>query len=217
MGVDMMRTLNILVVDDHAVVREGLKRILEESGEFIVAAEAASVAAASEWLRKRAFDLVLLDLSLPERSGLELLQMIKRDTPRLPVLVLSAYGDDHYAVRAMKDGADGYLNKEGAADSLIAAIRKVANGRKFVTPELAERLALEIRARDNAPVHETLSHRELDVLKLIARGISLKSIAEQFHISAKTVSTYRARIIEKTGLDSNAALTRYMVENRLLD
>jgi DNA-binding NarL/FixJ family response regulator len=213
----MMRTLGILVVDDHAVVREGLKRILEESGEFVVAAEAANVAEATEWLRKRTFDLVLLDLSLPQRSGLELLRMIKRETPRLPVLVLSAYADDHYAVRAMRDGADGYLNKESAADSLVAAIRKVATGRKFVTPELAERLALEIGARDNAPVHETLSHRELDVLKLIARGISLKSIAAQFHISAKTVSTYRARIIEKTGLASNAALTRYMVENRLLD
>jgi len=204
-------------VDDHAVVREGLKRILEEQDDCVVAAEASNVPEACAWLRKRSFDLVLLDLSLPQRNGLELLKMIKKDTPRLPVLVLSAYGEDHYAVRALKDGADGYLNKESAAESLIAAVRKVASGGKFLTATLAERLALEIGAQDNAFLHESLSHRELSVLKLIARGNSLKSIAAQFHISAKTVTTYRARIMEKTGLASNAALTRYMLENQLLD
>ena len=184
----MRRVLSILVVDDHAVVREGLKRILEEQDDCVVTAEAANVPEACAWLRKRSFDLVLLDLSLP-----------------------------HYAVRALKDGADGYLNKESAAESLIAAVRKVASGGKFLTPTLAERLALEIGTQDNASLHESLSHRELSVLKLIARGNSLKSIAEQFHISAKTVTTYRARIMEKTGLASNAALTRYMLENQLLD
>jgi len=204
-------------VDDHAVVREGLKRILEEQDDCVVAAEASNVPEACAWLRKRSFDLVLLDLSLPQRNGLELLKMIKKDTPRLPVLVLSAYGEDHYAVRALKDGADGYLNKESAAESLIAAVRKVASGGKFLTATLAERLALEIGTQDNAFLHESLSHRELSVLKLIARGNSLKSIAAQFHISAKTVTTYRARIMEKTGLASNAALTRYMLENQLLD
>ena len=213
----MRRVLSILVVDDHAVVREGLKRILEEQDDCVVAAEASNVPEACAWLRKRSFDLVLLDLSLPQRNGLELLKMIKKDTPRLPVLVLSAYGEDHYAVRALKDGADGYLNKESAAESLIAAVRKVASGGKFLTATLAERLALEIGTQDNAFLHESLSHRELSVLKLIARGNSLKSIAAQFHISAKTVTTYRARIMEKTGLASNAALTRYMLENQLLD
>src|SRR5215813_8252662 len=202
-GRSMRRVLSILVVDDHAVVREGLKRILEEQDDCVVAAEASNVPEACAWLRKRSFDLVLLDLSLPQRNGLELLKMIKKDTPRLPVLVLSAYGEDHYAVRALKDGADGYLNKESAAESLIAAVRKVASGGKFLTATLAERLALEIGAQDNAFLHESLSHRELSVLKLIARGNSLKSIAAQFHISAKTVTTYRARIMEKTGLASN--------------
>jgi DNA-binding NarL/FixJ family response regulator len=213
----MKHSLDILVVDDHAVVREGLKRILEECDDCVVAAEAANVPDACAWLRKRSFDLILLDLSLPQRNGLELLKMVKKDMPRLPVLVLSAYGEEHYAVRALKDGADGYLNKESAAALLISAIRKVASGGKFLTPALAERLALEIGTRNNAPLHESLSHRELGILKLIARGISLKNIAEQFHISAKTVTTYRARIIEKTGLASNAALTRYMLENQLLD
>lgn len=213
----MTHKLEILVVDDHAVVREGLKRILEEYDDCVVAAEAGNVPDACAWLRKRTFDLILLDLSLPQRNGLELLKLVKRDWPRVRVLVLSAYGEDHYAVRSLKEGADGYLNKESAADSLIGAVRKVASGGKYLTPALAERLALEIGTRTDAPVHEALSHRELGILKLIAQGISLKSIAEQFHISAKTVTTYRARIIEKTGLATNAALTRYMLENQLLD
>jgi DNA-binding NarL/FixJ family response regulator len=213
----MKHTLDILVVDDHVVVREGLKRILAECDDCVVAAEAANVPDACAWLRKRSFDLILLDLSLPQRNGLELLQMVKKESPRVRVLVLSAYGEDHYAVRALKEGADGYLNKESAAQSLIAAVRKVASGGKYLTPALAERVAFAIGTRDDAPLHESLSHRELGILKLIARGISLKSIAAQFNISAKTVTTYRARIIEKTGLSNNAALTRYMLENQLLD
>jgi DNA-binding NarL/FixJ family response regulator len=209
--------LQILVVDDHVVVREGLKRILHECDDCVVAAEAGNVADALVWLRKRAFDLVLLDISLPERTGLELLKTIKRELPSLPVLVLSAYAEDHYAVRAFKDGADGYLNKQSAMDSLIVAIRKVAAGGKFLTPALAERIALELGTREGRAVHETLSERELAILKLIARGLSLKDIAERLHISPKTVTTYRARILEKTGLASNAELTRYMLENNLLD
>ena len=209
--------LEILVVDDHVVVREGLKRILHECDDCIVAAEAGTVADALARLRRRAFDLVLLDISLPERTGFELLKTIKKESPGLPVLVLSAYAEDHYAVRAFKEGADGYLNKQSAMDSLIGAIRKVASGGKYLTPALAERIALELRARDDRPLHETLSDRELAILKLIARGLSLKDIAERLHISPKTVTTYRARILEKTGLASNAELTRYMLENNLLD
>jgi DNA-binding NarL/FixJ family response regulator len=213
----MRNRLEILVVDDHLVVREGLKRILQEAEGCVVAAEAANVSEALTWLRKRPFDLVLLDISLPEKTGFELLETIKKELPRLPVLVLSAYRDDHYAVRAFKQGADGFLNKESASDSLIAAIRKVAAGGKYLTPALAERIALEISVRDDGPVHETLSHREFEVLKMIARGASLKHVGERLHISPKTVTTYRARIIEKTGLGNNAELTRYMLENNLLD
>ena len=213
----MGKRLEILVVDDHLVVREGLKRILEECDDFVVAAAASSVNEALAWLRKRHFDLVLLDISLPEKTGLELLKTIKKDLPRLPVLILSAYREDHYAVRAMKEGADGYLNKESASDSLIAAVRKVASGGKYLTPAVAERILLEISVRDDVPVHESLSDREFEVMKMIARGQSLKRVGEHLHISPKTVTTYRARIIQKTGLGSNAALTRYMLENNLLD
>jgi DNA-binding NarL/FixJ family response regulator len=209
--------LEILVVDDHAVVREGLKRILDECDECVIAAEAGTVGEALVWLRQRTFDLVLLDISLPERTGLELLKTIKKELPSLPVLVLSAYAEDYYAVRAFKDGADGYLNKQSAMDSLIVAIRKVASGGKYLTPALAERIALEIGTRADRAAHETLSDREFEILKLIARGLSLKDIAERLHISPKTVTTYRARILEKTGLMSNAELTRYMLENNLLD
>jgi DNA-binding NarL/FixJ family response regulator len=213
----MGKRLEILVVDDHLVVREGLKRILDECEEFVVAAEASNVNEALTWLRKRHFDLVLLDISLPEKTGLDLLKAIKKDLPRLPVLILSAYREDHYAVRAMKEGADGYLNKESASESLIAAARKVASGGKYLTPSLAERILLEISVRDDVPVHESLSDREFEVMKMIARGQSLKRVGEHLHISPKTVTTYRARIIQKTGLGNNAALTRYMLENKLLD
>jgi len=208
--------LEILVVDDHLVVREGLKRILAECDDCMVAAEAGTVADALVWLRSRSFDLVLLDISLPERTGLDLLRTIKAEWPRLPVLMLTAHAEDHYAVRAFKEGADGYLNKQTAMDSLVTAIRKVAAGGKYLTPALAERIATEIGARNERPPHATLSQRELQILKLIARGASLKDIAAQLHISAKTVTTYRARILDKTGLTSNAELTRYVVENDLL-
>ena len=213
----MGRKMDILVVDDHLVVREGLKRILQECDDCTVTAEAGNVADALAWLRRSRFDVVLLDLSLPERSGLDLLKTIKKELPRLPVLVLSAYREEHYAVRALKDGADGYLNKESASESLIAAIRKVASGGKYLSAALAERIALEIGTRHDRALHEALSDREFEILKLIARGASLKEIAEHLHISPKTVTTYRARILEKTGLASNAELTRYMVENNLLD
>ncbi len=213
----MHRRYEILIVDDHVVVREGIKRILDGVDDCAIVAEAANVNEALSWLRKRAFDLVLLDISLPQRTGLELLRLIKRDQPRLPVLMLSAYSEDHYALRAFKEGADGYLNKESASDSLIGAIRKVAAGGKYVTPSLAERIATDIQVRIAAPVHTMLSEREFAVLKLIASGASLKRVGEQLHISPKTVTTYRARIMQKTGFASNAELTRYMLENNLLD
>jgi DNA-binding NarL/FixJ family response regulator len=212
-----MKTLEILVVDDHTVVREGLKRILQRCEDCVVAAEAQTAAEALGWLRKRSFDLVLLDISLPGGSGLELLKTVKKELPKLPILILSAYAEDHYAVRAFKDGADGYLNKESAPQLLIAAIRKVAAGGKYLSPALAERIALEMGTPVDGALHEQLSDREFEILRLIARGKSLKDIGQQLHISPKTVTTYRARIIEKTGLASNAEFTRYMLENKLLD
>lgn len=211
----MSRT-RILIVDDHAIVREGLKRILQQVSDFEIAGEATSVPDALSIIRAQHFDLTILDISLPNRSGLELLKLIKVDLPRHPVLVLSAYAEDHYAIRALKDGADGYLNKASAPELLVQAIRKVLSGGKYVSPALAERIAMEIGGRSDRPVYETLSDREFEILKLLATGLSVKVIGEQLNISPKTVSTYRARIVEKTGLHSNAELARYVMENNLL-
>ena len=212
----MARRIEIIIVDDHAVVREGLKRILSTFDDIAICGEAANAPDALVELRRRSFDLLLLDVSLPGRTGLELLKMIKAELPTLPVLILSAYTEDQYAVRALRDGADGYLNTESAPDLLVTAIRKVASGGKYVSPAMAERLALEISVPSDKPVHEALSEREFVVLRLIASGKSLNQIAEALSISPKTVSTYRARIIEKTGLRTNAELIRYALEQRLL-
>ena len=212
----MARRIEIIIVDDHAVVREGLKRILSTFDDIAICGKAANAPDALVELRRRSFDLLLLYVSLPGRTGLELLKMIKAELPTLPVLILSAYTEDQYAVRALRDGADGYLNKESAPDLLVTAIRKVASGGKYVSPAMAERLALEISVPSDKPVHEALSEREFVVLRLIASGKSLNQIAEALSISPKTVSTYRARIIEKTGLRTNAELIRYALEQRLL-
>jgi DNA-binding NarL/FixJ family response regulator len=212
----LTRKLSLMVVDDHAIVREGLKRIVNAEEDFNVVAEATSVAEALATLRTRTFDLLLLDISLKERSGLELLKIVKQEWPRLPVLILSAYSEDLYAVRALRDGADGYLNKESAPELLVTAIRKVAAGGKYLTPALAERIAVEIGGKGDKAPHELLSDREFEILKMVATGQSLKQIAEKLHISPKTVTTYRSRIVEKTGLQSNAEMTRYALENNLL-
>ena len=213
-----MRTevIEILIVDDHSIVREGLKRILADIPDVKVAAEAGNGADAMAILRNNPIDLVLLDLSLPGRTGLEVLQFMKSEFRKLPVLILSAHEEDQYAVRALRDGADGFLNKQSAPERLVSAIRKVAAGGKYVSPEMAERLAAEVGGRTDKLSHAALSDREFMVLKMIAAGKSLNQIADQLSISPKTVSTYRARIIEKTGLQTNAELIRYVLENELL-
>lgn len=209
--------IEVLIVDDHSIVREGLKRILSDVTDIKVAAEAGNGAEAMSILRASQFDLVLLDLSLPGRTGLEVLQIMKAEFRKLPVLILSAHEEDQYAVRALRDGADGFLNKQSAPELLVSAIRKVAAGGKYVSPEMAERLAAEVSGRIEKPSHEALSDREFVVLKMIASGKTLNQIADQLSISPKTVSTYRARIIEKTGLQTNAELIRYALENQLLN
>ena len=213
-----MRTekIEILIVDDHSIVREGLKRILADVPDILVAAEADNGADAMAILRSNPVDLVLLDLSLPGRTGLEVLQLMKSEFRKLPVLILSAHEEEQYAVRALRDGADGFLNKQSAPELLVSAIRKVASGGKYVSAEMAERLATEVSGRTDKLSHEALSDREFMVLKMIAAGRSLNQIADQLSISPKTVSTYRARIIEKTGLQTNAELIRYALENELL-
>lgn len=210
-----MPKIRLLIVDDHVLVREGLKTILREAPELEVAAEANSVSEALDLIRTHSFDVVLLDLSLPGQSGMELLRPVKAKTPALPVLILSAQGEDQYGPQALKAGADGYINKDCAPEVLISAVRRVARGKKYVSFELADQLASCFTA-SGRPAHEGLSNREFEVFNRLARGESLTEIASALHMSPKTVTTYRSRILQKTGLTSNAELTRYALKNGLL-
>jgi DNA-binding NarL/FixJ family response regulator len=209
------KNTKILMVDDHAVVREGLKYILSQAPELEVAAEARGVPEALELLRTQHFDVILLDLSLSGQSGMELLRVVKAKPSAPPVLVVSAYAEDQYAVQVFKAGADGFINKESAPELLVSAMRRVASGKKYVSAELADKLACNLTRTDN-PAHQYLSNREFQVLSRLARGESLTTIAAALHMSTKTVTTYRSRILEKTGSTSNAELIRYALENGLL-
>jgi DNA-binding NarL/FixJ family response regulator len=203
------------MVDDHAIVREGLKRILASESDLEVAAEAGCVTEALKLLRQQSFNLVLLDISLPGRSGLELLRIIRDEFQKLPALVLSIYPEDQYALRVLRQCAGGYLTKETAPERLVEAIRKVASGRKYVSPEMAERLAMAVGETEGTP-HERLSDREFEIFRLIGSGKGLTEIGEQLHISVKTVSTYRSRILEKTRFQNNAEIIHYVILNNLL-
>jgi two-component system, NarL family, invasion response regulator UvrY len=214
-GKPVTAKIKLLMVDDHAVVREGLKSILSQAPELEVAAEASGVSEALELIRTYHFDVILLDLSLPGQSGMALLQAVKAKTPALPVLILSAQGEDQYGPQALKAGANGYINKECAPEDLISAVRRVACGKKYVSFELADQLASGLTG-SNRPAHERLSNREFQVLERLARGESLTKIAAALHMSTKTVTTYRSRILQKTGLTSNAELTRYALGHGLL-
>ncbi len=209
--------IRVLIVDDHAVVRQGLKQILSEAGDMTVAGEAATSAEAMRIMREREFDTVLLDISLPDRNGVETLKQIKREYPKLPVLMLSMHGEREFAMRSLKAGASGYLTKQSAPAQLVTAMRHVSAGKKYVTPALAEVLADAIGMNDDRPLHETLSDREFQTLRLIAGGQTLSGIAAKLSLSPKTVSVYRARLLEKLQLRNNAELTRYGIETGLVD
>jgi len=209
--------IRILVADDHAIVREGLKQILADVSDMTVCDEAASGAETLEKIRKGEYDVVLLDISMPGRSGLEVLKDIKAEHPKQPVLILSMHAEEQYAVRALRAGASGYLTKASAPDELIGAIRKVSYGRKYVSASLAEKLAFALDIDTKKPPHETLSDREYQVMLMIASGKSVKEIAAELCLSVKTISTYRARVMEKMNMKKNAELTLYAVRNRLMD
>lgn len=207
--------IRILIADDHAIVRRGLKQLLLEQyptasiGETGDAGDLITKVMSQEW------DVVICDINMPGRSGLDALQQIKELSPKLPVLVMSMYPEDQYALRVLKAGASGYLGKETIHDDLVKAIETVRMGRKFITPSIAEKLANAIDKETNRPPHEQLSNREFDVFKLLAAGKSVSEIASQLSLSTTTVSTYRARILEKMAMRSNSELTRYAIGNNL--
>ena len=208
--------VRILVADDHAIIREGLKRILADQDDMAVAGEAESGSEALRQLTEKDFDLILLDISMPGRSGLEVLKEIRKSFPRLPVLILSMHSEEQYAVRMLRDGASGYLTKSSAPNELISAIRKVAHGGKYITLAVAEKLAFEMDAHIDKPRHKKLSNREYQVMLMLAAGKFVSEVAEELRLSAKTICTYRARIMEKMAMRKNAELTFYAVKNDLL-
>jgi DNA-binding NarL/FixJ family response regulator len=208
--------IKILIVDDHAIVREGLKQILSEISDMVVAGEASDGCEAMEQVSKKKYDVVILDIALPDRNGLDVLKDIKNQTPDLSVLILSMHPEERLAVRVLKAGASGYLTKTSAPDELIAAIRKVSTGGEYVTSTLAEKLAFQLRTGSEESLHETLSDREYDVMLKLASGKTVKEIAKEMHLSPKTISTHRTHILEKMGMKNNADLTEYAVSNNLI-
>jgi DNA-binding NarL/FixJ family response regulator len=208
---------HILVVDDHAVVRQGVRQILSEQFRDATIGEAASAQEMMEQLRLHNWDVVVLDVGMPGKSGLDALKELKQASPKLPVLVLSAYPEDQLARRMLKAGAAGYLNKDSAPNELVRALRKILGGGKFVSAAVAELLASNLDDHFEKPLHEQLSDREYQVMCLIAVGRSLKEIADDLCVGISTINTYRARILEKMQMRNNTELTHYAIENRLVN
>jgi two-component system invasion response regulator UvrY len=208
--------IRILVADDHAIVRKGLIQIISETTDMVVTDEACDGQEVLNKVRKDSFDMVLLDISMPGRTGLDILRELKAEKPKLPVLVLSMYPEEQYAVRVLKAGASGYLTKGSAPDELVVAIRKVSMGKRYITPSLAEKLAFNLQVDSDKPLHENLSDREYQVMCMIASGKTVGEIAEKLSLSPKTISTYRARILEKMKMKNNAEITHYAITSRLV-
>jgi DNA-binding NarL/FixJ family response regulator len=207
----------ILLVDDHAVVRDGIKRMFDDRSGTVTFGEADNPHSALKLVEEQEWDIVVLDLSLGARSGLEVLKDVKKVRPRLPVLILSMHSEEQYARRAFKAGASGYLSKDCSRDELLRAIQRVIGGGKYVSVALAEKLVFDLERGNDGALHETLSDREFEVLRLIASGKTVTEIAEILSLSDKTISTYRARILEKMGMKTNAELTHYAIQNKLAE
>jgi two-component system, NarL family, invasion response regulator UvrY len=208
--------VRVVIADDHAIVRQGLIHILSNVSGISVTGEAVDGQQALEQIRSQPCDVLVLDLSMPGRSGFDILRELKHEHPELPVLVLSIHSEEQFAVRILKAGASGYLTKESAPDELVQAIRKVAGGGKYISPNLAEALAFELEDGSSGPPHESLSDREFQVMRMMALGKTATEIAEELSLSVKTISTYRARILEKMNLKNNSEIIRYAIDNHLI-
>lgn len=208
--------MNILIADDHAIVRKGLVQLLREEFHFADITEAANSADVLDKAKGKIWDVILLDISMPGRNGLDVLKQLRADGVKAPVLMLSMHPEDQYALRVLKAGASGFLNKDSATDELIAAVHKVLSGKKYITASLAEKLAEAMGDGGERAAHELLSDRELQVLQLIAAGKTVSEIADAISLSVNTISTYRTRILEKLSLSNNAELTRYALDNHLV-
>lgn len=209
--------IRVLIADDHAILRRGLAQIINEAGDMEVCAEAENGAQTIQLARQHPLDVVVLDITMPDRNGLDTLKQLKKEKPKLAVLMLSMHPEETYAVRAIKSGASGYLNKQSAPELLVTAIRQVAGGRRYISPAVAEELAGTIADGSDRPAHATLSDREYETMRLIASGKTLTMIAAEMHLSVKTVSVYRARLLEKMQLKNNSELTHYALKERLVD
>lgn len=209
--------IKILIADDHAIVREGLKQIVAEEKDMQVAGEAANAFELMELLKSKEWSIVVLDINMPGKSGLEALKDIRQIYPHLPVLILSMFSEDQYGLRAIKAGASGYLKKVSAPTELVNAIRKIVSGRKYINQQLAEKLADSLSATEKETLHEKLSDREYQIMCNIALGKSAEEIAEELSISINTVYSYRNRILEKMYMKSNVELTQYAVQNKLIE
>ena len=208
--------IKVLSVDDHKIVRDGLKQILAETSDIKVVDEAKDGGEALSKVRENDYDVVLLDIALPDTDGLEVLKLVKKEKAKQVVLMLSMYPEEQYAVRALKAGAAGYLTKDSASEELITAIRKIAKGGKYVTLSLAEKLASHLDMDAETALHEALSDREYQVMRLIGEGKSVGAIAEELFLSVKTVSTYRTRILEKMEMSNNAEIMRYAIKQGIV-
>ena len=209
--------IKVFIADDHAIVREGLKQILAETRDIVVAGEAENGLDAVKLFRKSECQVMLLDISMPDRSGIEVLKQIKKEKPELAVLMLSMHREDQYAIRSLKAGASGYLTKQSAPRELVTAIRQVAAGQKYVSAALAQELASAVGDGHDTPLHDTLSDREYQTLTLIASGKTVSAIAEELSLSVKTISEYRARLLVKMKLKNSAELTHYAIKNQLIE
>lgn len=208
--------MRIILVDDHELIREGLKKVIAKESDIDVIGEAQNADEMFEILSKNKIDIVILDITLPGRSGLDLISEIKTHYPDTRILILSMHPEDRFAVRALRAGAFGFITKGTASKILIEALRKIADGRKYITPTLAEHLALELDVDHDKPLHENLSNREFEVMRLIAEGKSVSEIAEMLFISVNTVTSYRSRIMEKMKMKTNAEIIRYAIEQNLI-